>query len=264
MKGGSVGFSDGVTSLARGFAFIAARRSTWALAAVPVLVFTLLALVLGWFSVVHVGPWLGDLALPEAESALGTGIKVGVRWLGSALSGYVGLLLAALLAPPLSAPALEALVRQQEAALGLPPRPSHGFWRELVTGFSAQLLALGLTLPVLGVLWITALLAPALGPLVVICEGLVVAAAVAWNLFDYPLTLRGVSASERTAIVRRYPGATFGFGLTFAALFWIPCTGIVLLPVGVVAAARLTATMVGSQPTSTARAESPSRPPSAL
>ncbi|MET0412622.1 MAG: EI24 domain-containing protein [Polyangiaceae bacterium] len=263
MKRDRVGFTDGVTSLGRGFAFIAARRSTWALAAVPVLVFTLLALVLGWFAVVHIGPWLGNLVVPEAESALGTGIKIGVRWLGSALSGYVGLLLAALLAPPLSAPALEALVRQQETALGMPPRPSHGFWRELVTGFSAQLLALGVTVPLLGVLWITALLAPALSPFVLVFKGLVVAAAVAWNLFDYPLTLRGVSASERTAIVRRYSGATFGFGLAFAALFWIPCAGIVLLPVGVVAAARLTATMVGREPTSRARAESPITPPAA-
>ena len=263
MSAGRVGFSDGVASLGRGFSFILGRRSTWALAAVPVLIFTLLALALGWFAVVHIGPWLGNLVVPEAESALGTGIKVGVRWLGSALSAYVGLLLAALLAPPLSAPALEALVRQQEAALGLPARPTHGFWRELLTGFSAQLLALGVTVPLLGALWITALVAPALSPFVLVFKGLVVAAAVAWNLFDYPLTLRGISASERTAIVRRYSGATFGFGLAFAALFWIPCTGLVLLPVGVVAAARLTATMVADEPTSLTRAESPNRPPSA-
>ncbi len=263
MNSRRVGFADGVTSLARGFAFIAGQRSTWALAAVPVLIFTLLAFALGWFSVVHVGPWLADVVLPEAQSTLGTGIKVGVRWLGSALSGYVALLLAALLAPPLSAPALEALVRRQEAALGLPPRPSHGFWRELVTGFSAQLLVLGVTVPLLGALWITALLAPALSPFALVFKGLVVAVAVAWNLFDYPLTLRGIAASERLSVMRRYSGATFGFGLAFAALFWVPCTGIVLLPVGVVAAARLTSGMVAGSATSLARAEGASAPPSA-
>jgi CysZ protein len=264
MNSDRVGFAAGVTSLWRGFGFITGQRSTWALAAVPVLVFTALALVLGWFSIAHVGPWLAEVVLPEAESALGTSIKVGVRWLGAALSGYVGLLLAALLAPPLSAPALEALVRQQEAALGLPARPPHGFWRELVTGFSAQLLAIGVTVPLLAVLWIAALVVPVLGPFVLLLKGLIVAAAVAWNLFDYPLTLRGIPASERLGIVRRHVGATFGFGLAFAALFWIPCTGIVLLPVGVVAAARLTATMVGSERTSAVRAESPSGRPSAL
>jgi CysZ protein len=244
-----VGFADGVRSLGQGFSFIVARRSTWALAAVPALIFVLLALGLVWFSVAHVGPWLGQLVVPEAESAIGAGVKTGVRWLGAALAAYFGLLVAALLTPPFSAPALEALVRRQEHALGLPARPSLGIWRELVTGFSAQLFALGVTLPLLALLWLTALLVPALSPFLLALKALLVAWAVAWNLFDYPLTLRGFPAPERMKLVRQHVRATFGFGLAFAALFWIPCAGILLLPVGVVAAARLTSAMVDRRPT---------------
>jgi CysZ protein len=243
-----VGFGDGVRSLVQGFGFIAARRSTWALAAVPALIFALLALALAWLSVVHVGPWLGQLVVPHAESALAEGIETGVRWLGSALAGYLGLLVAALFTPPFSAPALEALVRRQEQALGMAARPSLGFWRELATGFSAQMFALGITLPLLATLWVAALLAPALSPFLLPLKGLVVAWTIAWNLFDYPLTLRGIPPSERLRIVRRHARATLGFGLAFAALFWVPCAGVLLLPVGVVAAARLTGAM-GAQPT---------------
>jgi CysZ protein len=256
-----IGFADGVKSLGHGLAFITGRRSTWALAAVPALIFVVLAVGLAWLSITLAGPWLARLIVPEAETALGEGVKTGVRWLGSALSAYLGLLVAALLTPPFSAPALEALVRRQEQALGLPARPSQGVWRELVTGFSAQLFALALTLPLLGVLWVTALAAPALSPFVLAFKALIVAWAVAWNLLDYPLTLRGVQAAERLRYIRQHAGATMGFGLAFAALFWIPCAGILLLPAGVVAAARLTSAMVDSEPTLPPKTHSEKPPP---
>lgn len=252
MKSRRIGFADGVRSLAQGFAFIAGRRSTWALAAVPALIFVLLALALSWLAVTHVGPWLSQLVMPRTETTLGAGVKTGVRWLGSALAGYFGFLIAALLTPAFSAPALDALVRRQEQALGLPARASPGLWSELVTGFSAQLFALGVTLPLLVLLWSTALVAPALSPFILPLKALIVAWAVAWNLFDYPLTLRGVPPRARMRFVRRHVGATLGFGLAFAALFWIPCAGILLLPVGVVAAARLSGALVDEGPTSTA------------
>jgi CysZ protein len=68
---------------------------------------------------------------------------------------------------------------------------------------------------------------------------LVTALMVAWNLIDYPLTLRGMRVRERLALVRLEWRSFLGFGFGFAAAFWIPCCGVILLPVGVVAATRL-------------------------
>ncbi len=62
---------------------------------------------------------------------------------------------------------------------------------------------------------------------------------VALVLFDYPLTLRGMSVQERWQLVRDNPGPVLGFGAVFAALFWIPFASIVLLPAGAAAAAEL-------------------------
>src|SRR5258708_7735853 len=61
----------------------------------------------------------------------------------------------------------------------------------------------------------------------------VTALTVAWNLIDYPLTLRGMRVRQRLALVRVEWRSFLGFGLGFAAVFWIPCCGIVLLPIGV-------------------------------
>ena len=56
------------------------------------------------------------------------------------------------------------------------------------------------------------------------------------SLFDYPLTLRGSGFRARLALLRANPLCFLGFGLTFALVFWLPCCGVLLLPVGVAAA----------------------------
>ncbi|HYP86774.1 MAG TPA: hypothetical protein VEQ59_01435, partial [Polyangiaceae bacterium] len=68
---------------------------------------------------------------------------------------------------------------------------------------------------------------------------LIGALGVAWGLFDYPLTLRGVGALQRLAFVRRHFSAVLGFGVAFSLVFWLPCFGILMLPVGAAAATRL-------------------------
>jgi CysZ protein len=71
----------------------------------------------------------------------------------------------------------------------------------------------------------------------------VVALAIAWNLFDYPLTLRGIRARERLDLVRRNWRATLGFGLGFALVFAVPCMAVALLPAAVAGATSLVARM---------------------
>jgi uncharacterized protein involved in cysteine biosynthesis len=65
------------------------------------------------------------------------------------------------------------------------------------------------------------------------------ALGVSWNLLDYPLTLRGIGARERIAFVKAHAATALGFGAAFTLSFWLPCCGILLLPVGVAAATEL-------------------------
>ena len=61
----------------------------------------------------------------------------------------------------------------------------------------------------------------------------------AYSMLDYPLTLRGVRIRKRFAFLLSEAAPVLGFGAACAVLFAIPLGGVVLLPVGVVAATRL-------------------------
>lgn len=229
-------FFDGVGALLAGARFIARHRRTWAAAAVPLVIASLLAGVLIWWSIDRVGPWLSELVLPTSQGWLGRAAKSVVRWLGSALAAYVSIWIALAVTPIASAPALEHLVRLKEAALGLPARPVHGFWFELRCEIEAQLLALAVLAPFALLLWVLGVLAPALWPLLGPLHGVLVSLAVAWNLLGYPLILRGARARERLRLMRGNPLAVLGFGAAFALASLIPGAGLLLLPAGVVGA----------------------------
>ncbi len=233
-------FFDGVRALRDGAGFVRQRRGAWPAAAMPGVIALVLSALLVWLSFDRLGPWLSQVLLPEVSSWYGQGAKTALRWLASAIAAYFSLLFAVLVTPMLSAPALEHLVRLQEAALGAPERPQHSIWYELRCGIEAQLVALGLFAPVWLVLWLLSALLPVLAVLLVPLEALLVALALAWNLLDYPLSLRGVRARARLGLLRRHPGPVLGFGLAFALASCVPGAGLVLLPIGVVAATRLT------------------------
>jgi CysZ protein len=230
---------DGPRSLYRGARFIATRRATWTIAAVPAAIVLLLTGVLIWLSFDRFGPWLSRALLPEVSTWYGQGAKELLRWLGSAVAAYCSFWLALFVAPSLSAPALEHLVRLQETELEVPERPPSSFWFELRAGLEAQLVALALLGPAWLGVWLISLLLPALGVLLLPIQALLVALALAWNLVDYPLTLRGIRARSRLALLRRHLGPVLGFGLSFAVVSWIPFAGLLLLPAGVVGATRL-------------------------
>ncbi len=241
-------FVDGVGALFAGVRFIAQTPRSWPAALVPVLVAALVAGILVWLSFGWAGPSLSEALLPEADSWYARGAKSAIRWIGSALAAYLSLLVALAATPPLSAPALEHLVRLQEDALGVPPRPARGLWFELRSELEAQLLALILIAPLALLLWILGVLAPPLIPLLAPLQALLVCFAVAWNLLGYPLSLRGVVARAQLQLMARRAPAVLGFGGAFALASLVPGMALLLLPAGVVGAARLTLRMEASAP----------------
>ena len=244
---GRPGFRAGFGAIFRGAGFLVRTPASWPFAWVPALVLVALALLLGWAAVTAVNAWV-DGWLGSATSWYGKASASLLSWLGSILGAILGLLVALALSPPLSAPALERIVGLAERELGVPARSPIGFLAEIWCGLRAQAFAALFAVPTLALLWIAELLfAPAVFVTVPL-KLLVSALCLSWTLFDYPLTLRGVRMRERLGLVLRHKAAAVGFGLGFALLFWLPCFGVLLLPVGVAAATRLVWRMLDSSP----------------
>jgi uncharacterized protein involved in cysteine biosynthesis len=102
-----------------------------------------------------------------------------------------------------------------------------------------NLLGLAVGVPLLGILFLVELLFPPSAivciPLKIIVGGLV----VAWDFFDYPFALRGLSVSARVEWMGRNFGAVFGFALAAGTFFLIPFIGLFVLPMGVAGATTL-------------------------
>jgi CysZ protein len=233
------GFSAGVSAVFSGFGTIARTPALWPFALVPLFILVALEAVFITLAIKLGGPFVRSL-LPLAESTWG---KVGTDVLGWAAVialAVVGWFVAVPLAPPLSAPALEHVVRRVETELGVPPRESIGFFRELLCGFRALAGGAAVGVPILAFLWIVEFFAPPVAIVTTPLKFLVGSLLVAWGLFDYPLTLRGVGFRARLGLIRDNFACVLGFGVAFAFVFWVPCCGVALLPVGAAAATRIT------------------------
>ncbi len=232
-----LGFNDGFRSLFAGIARLWRLPRSWPFAVIPAAIFLLAEGLCLALALKVVRPWVvsaltaeGELRALAAETAgwLSTGVVVVLGWV---VSGF--------LAPVLSAPALERIVSLVEQDLAAPPRAALGFWRELWCGLRSQLLGGGLAVSLVLALTLVEIVAP---PAVVITTPsklLIGALGLAWALFDYPLTLRGVRVRQRFAFFRQHAACVTGFGCAFALAFWIPCCGILLLPAGVAGATEL-------------------------
>jgi len=234
-------FKTGIGSLLRAFAFVWREPRAFRLALVPALLACVLWAVSLSLAVRYVPDGLAAW-LPALQSA-GRGVSLLVDLLVLLIAAPLGLLLTVILTPLLCAPVFERLMRLRERALGLPPRPNASFLRELYCALSAQLWSLTLLGPVLLVLWVAALIVPPLAPFLAVLNFLVSAAWLALSLLDYPLSLRGVSFRGRVGLMRRSPLAVLGFGAACVCLFAIPLFGLWGLPVAVVAAAELAASL---------------------
>lgn len=242
------GFTDGVRALFRGTSYLLATPQTWPYAAVPAVLLTLLLGAAGWFTTRWAFPAI-QAALPTGESTAGQLLWVGTSGLLALGVFLLGASLAFALTPPLAGPALERIVGLRERSLGIPERPPLGLFSEIWCGFRAQIFVLMGVVPVLAVLWLVDLLLPPAVVVTVPLKLIVTSLGLAWNLLDYPLTLRGVRMRERYLLFTRFKGACLGFGAAFAVLFWVPCgCQIVLLPIGAAAATHLVWQLLLSDP----------------
>lgn len=233
----ALGFWRGFSAVFAAFRSLLGQTQAWPYALVPALVFLLLEGSFVYLAFEYVKPLVGEKLAGEGT------VRDAAAWLGSwaasLIAAGLGWVVSMALAPAISAPALERIVAIVEQELKAPPRPSLGFVTEFWCGLRSMLLGSMVTLPIVVVLTLVELV---FAPAAVVCTPLklmIGALGVAWGLFDYPLTLRGVPARQRLAFVNRQAGVVLGFGAGFALVFWLPCCGILLLPVGVVAATRL-------------------------
>ena len=238
-------FWIGFRALVTGFRRLSRLPRSYPYALIPAVVFAVLEVTFVTLSLRVLSPWVHDLL--AGQSAVRNFGASAASWLSVAAGSVLGWFLAALLTPLLSAPALERIVGIVETDLDAPPRRALSTMGEFACGLRAT--ALGVALFVPPVLALT-LLEFAIPPVSIITTPLKLALGalgVSWNLLDYPLTLRGIGARDRVALVKAHGASALGFGVAFALSFWLPCCGILLLPVGVAAATELYDTLTRAQ-----------------
>jgi uncharacterized protein involved in cysteine biosynthesis len=222
--------------------------SSYPFALVPALVFSLLEAGFVTLSLRVLSPWVrGALSGQGSIQNLGASAA---SWLAVALGCLAGWFVAAVLTPPLSAPALERIVGLVETEIGAPPRRALGVLGEFACGLRAAALGVALFVPPVIALSLLELVLPPVAIVTTPVKLALGALGVSWNLFDYPLTLRGIGARARIAFVKAHAASALGFGAAFTLTFWLPCCGILLLPVGVAAATELCHTLARRDPES--------------
>ncbi|MFC1643199.1 EI24 domain-containing protein [Myxococcota bacterium] len=241
------GFVAGVTSLPCAVRSLMSAPRLWPCALAPAVVFVALFGLLALGSVAWVRPWVLGL-IPEASRGWGgLGAEL-FSWLAAAAALGLGWVIATVLTPALSSPALERIVAHVEKELGVPVHAPLGFFKELLCGLRAFGAGAMFAGPILLALWTTEILLPPAVIITVPLQFVVTALWAAWGLFDYPLTLRGVGIRRRLLFMRGHPRSTLGFGTACTALFWVPCCNVLALPVAVAAATHLLWAVARSDP----------------
>ncbi len=232
------GFAAGLEAVTGGIAFIVTTPSVWGYALVPVALMLVLTCGLGLLGFWGAARASGALF----DETLGSWGQIG-SWMVTVLLGLVGLLasllLALVLAQPLSGFALEAIARAQELALTGQTAPAPSFLAALISGLKVALVTLVVGGSAWTALFVISLLFPPAVVVTLPLKFLVGAWLLAWDFLDYPLSLRGLGVRARLRWAGRH-GATFtAFGLIWATLLLVPGIFLLALPMGVAGATRL-------------------------
>src|SRR5262249_10194954 len=146
------GPSDGLHAFFGGIGFIIGTPSVWGYALVPAAM--ALLLLVGLCGLGFWGVWHGlDAYLGEVSGFWATTGTWLLKVLLTLLSPLFAILLALLLAQPLSGFALEGIVRAQERALGQWPSPKPSPLESLLRTANVTLFALAFGLPLLALLF---------------------------------------------------------------------------------------------------------------
>lgn len=235
------GFLHGVRALLGGFGFVLGTPSVWHLAAVPVVVAIALTSGLATFGVELASRHLPASVLAGAGAAgvLGTVLATVLKFVAYLAILVVAGLVGFGLAQPLSGFALEGIVRRVEAKMGAPAWTPPTFFEGLVRSLQSVLVAAAFAAPVFAVLLVIGLVVPGAGVVTVPLKLVATALLAAWDLCDYPLSIRGLPMGERVRRVRRHVPAMLGFGFGIALVGLVPGAIVLVLPAGVAGAARL-------------------------
>jgi CysZ protein len=234
----SLGVLGGLDAFAGGVGFVLVTPRVWGYALVPVGMMLLLTCGLGVAGVWGAGR-AGEAvfgASPGAWGQVGSwALTVSLALVGLA----VALLLALVMAQPLSGWALERISHAQERVMTGHCGPRSSFLLSFLVTLQAVLLSLAVGGPVLAVLFTVAFFFPPATVVTVPLKFLVCGWMLAWDFIDYPLSLRGLGLLSRARWVWRNIGAFTAFGLAWAGLVVVPGVVLLLLPMGVAGATRL-------------------------
>jgi CysZ protein len=234
----ALGVGDGLAAFFAGIGFVITTPGVWLYALVPVTL--LLVLACGGCVGGGIGAW--ETAFHIVGEEAGTWGKVG-GWLLTVLLGLLfialGLLASLALAQPLSGFALDAIVHAQERALTGRAFPKAPFLVCAWNALRVALLSFALAAPLLVLLFLIGLIFPPAAVVTVPLKFLVCGWMLAWDFFDYPLTMRRLGMGERIEWMGRHFLAFTAFGLAWALVIVVPGVVLLLLPMGVAGATQM-------------------------
>jgi CysZ protein len=232
------GFLTGVMAPFQGFHFLLTHSSTWSRALIPAILFTIIL-----FSLSIPGVWgMHILTNRLIRKHTSRWAHIGVWLLRIVLyivAICLSLILALITAQPLSAPALESLVRAQERDLKYPNRPEESFWCSVWRSLRIAFISILISFAIFLILTLIEFFLPPAIILTTPLKFLTTGFIIAYDIIDYPLSLHLLGVKERVPWFRHYLWTTVGFGLAMEVIFLIPGAFLLLLPAGVCGATRL-------------------------
>ncbi len=234
----SPGFFHGITCFFGGLGLLLRTPSLWAISLVPVALFLGGWLLFGGLGVAYL-PGLVGAAVGPTDSVVG-GLGLGLlKVISGVLALGLGALVALVVAQPLSGPALASLVRSQERRLGAPARPETPFFRDMIQSVQSVLIGLAIGVPAMLFLAVIGFIFPPTLIVVAPLELLIATVALAWDVCDLPMSIRGLPVKTRIRWLRSHQAAVLGFGFSCALVQMIPVLNLLLLPAALLGSTRL-------------------------
>lgn len=222
----------GIDAFLHGIWFILTSPRSWPYAIVPMAIMAVLSIALtvaAIFGSDSLGQWTFGM-----ERGTWSGMGYWVLVVLTSLVGFVlAVLLALVLAQPLSGFALEGIVRLRERALTGQSTTGPSIARGMIIGARVSLLTFVAGALLFGVLWTVNFLFPPAAVVTVPLNLLGTAWLLAWNFVDYPLGLRSCGFRARVRWVRQNLGVFTVFGLCWSLIIVVPGIVLFLLPMGV-------------------------------